>query len=199
MKKIDSLKDLLMILLYAKGHTGEQCQPIQGRTRLMKMVFIFKKELLPKVNKDKTIAPEALPKFDAYDYGPFSPQVYADLEFLIEMGFVTFRNISKESLYPEESMEYKHWTDDAGSAGSDDDSGPEFFQEFYLTEDLGRPFVLDELLGILSKKQLAIIDEFKTRCTDATLRSLLRYVYTKYPDYTTESKIRDEILSEYSY
>ena len=196
MKKIESLKDLLMILLYAKGHTGEQCQPIQGRTRLMKMVFIFKKELLAKLNKDKTIVEDALPEFDAYDYGPFSPQVYADLEFLIEMGFVEFRNVGSEPAYPEESMEYRHWTE--GTGGENDDSGPMHVQEFRLT-DLGRDFVTEMLLEPLTKEQLQLIDEFKARCTGATLRSLLRYVYTKYADYTTESKIRDEILKEYSY
>jgi uncharacterized protein YwgA len=188
--KIESLKDLLMILLYARGHTGEQCQPIQGRTRLMKMVFIFKKELLDKINKDKTISDEAIPEFDAYDYGPFSAQVYSDLEFLIDMGFVEFRDIGSESAYPEESQEFKHWTED--------DLSQTNYQEFFLSS-LGKNFVKDVLLSSFTDDQMRLIGEFKSRCTGTTLRALLRYVYTKYAAYTTESKIKDEILKEYSY
>jgi len=191
-KKIESLKDLLMILLYARGHTGEQCQPIQGRTRLMKMVFIFKEELLGKINKNHEITDDALPTFEPYDYGPFSAQVYSDLEFLIDMDFVEFRNIGEDPAYPEEFHEYKHWTD-----GSDSDDEMRI-QEFFLS-DLGRDFVTEELLESFSPDQLHLIDEFKSRCTGTPLRSLLRYVYTKYDNYTTKSTIRDEILNEYRY
>ena len=50
MSKIRNCKDLLMALLYAKGHTGKQCEPIIGKTRLMKMVFLFDEEIRPKFN-----------------------------------------------------------------------------------------------------------------------------------------------------
>jgi len=43
MHKIDSPKDLIMALLYAKGPEMEN-QPIHGKTRLMKMIFLFEKE-----------------------------------------------------------------------------------------------------------------------------------------------------------
>ena len=39
MTKIKSAKDLIMLLLYAKGHKGVEGEAVVGRTRLMKMIF----------------------------------------------------------------------------------------------------------------------------------------------------------------
>jgi uncharacterized protein len=48
--------------------------------RIMKGMFLFQEEIgnLPEVNY----------KFQPYDYGPFTPQVYRDLEFLSREGLV---------------------------------------------------------------------------------------------------------------
>jgi len=58
----------------------------------------------------------------------------------------------------------------------------------------GRGFVQEELDG-LTVEQWEALDKFKSRCTGIPLKALLRYVYGKYPKLTTNSKIRDEILS----
>ena len=193
MAKITNSKDLLMWLLYAKGDEGRQCQPIRGRTRLMKMVFLFKKEIRRKFNMGKVISKDALPDFEAYDFGPFSAQLFTDLEFLVELGFVHVKSAEGVDLLPEESLEYKYWK--AGSESESDLGGPEYEEDFSLTS-LGKEFVKDGKVGKLSKDQEVVLNEFKARCTAASLRSLLRYVYTNYPKTITESKIRDEILSE---
>ena len=109
MGKITNCKDLLMTLLYAKGHTGRPCEPIIGKTRLMKMVFLFDKEIRSKFNLKKTIPITALPKFDSCDYGPFSSQVYEDLEFLVEMGLVDVVKVEDVELLEEEIQEYEYW------------------------------------------------------------------------------------------
>jgi len=192
MSKITNPKDLLMVLLYAKGATGRQCEPIRGRTRLMKMVFLFDKEVRRRFNLDKVISEQALPDFTPYDYGPFSADVFEDLEFLVELGFVV-PHLAGDAL-PEEEQEYSYWQ--AGSSPDGDDSGPEAEEQFSLTK-IGRSFVADELKNALSKAQWHTIDEFKARCTAAPLRSLLRYVYSKYPEQTTHSTIRQEILAGY--
>lgn len=71
-------------------------------------------------------------------------------------------------------------------------------EEFSLTA-WGREFVEGGNAGTLSTEQWGVLDEFKSRCTRTSLRSLLKYVYTKYPNTTTESKIRDEILATSPY
>jgi hypothetical protein len=196
MGKVSSSKDLIMLLLYARGHKGEACEPIRGRTRLMKMVFLFDKEIRRKFNLEKAIPDGAMPDFTPYDYGPFSAQVFGDVEFLIELGFVEVRRADDSEPLPEESLEYEYWQ--AGAGSDVDEEGPTCPEEFSLT-DLGRGFVEEGKAGVLTKEKWAVLDEFKARCTGASLRALLRYVYTKYPKWTTESKIRNEVLSGYKF
>lgn len=50
MTKIKSAKDLIMLLLYAKGHKGVEGEAVVGRTRLMKMIFLFDKEIRKQFN-----------------------------------------------------------------------------------------------------------------------------------------------------
>lgn len=190
MATITNSKDLLMLLLYAKGINGEQCEPIVGKTRLIKMVFLFDKEIRPRFNLNKAIPDSAMPNFTAYDYGPFSAQVYEDLEFLIEMGFAEASPVEDIEILEEEIREYQYWQ---ATTKYDEEGGGEFQEQFHLTE-LGRQFVEEELLKNFSLEQLKALDEFKRRCTAADLKTLLRYVYTKYPKMITGSKIRDKVL-----
>ena len=191
MGKITNSKDLLMLLLYARGANGRRCEPIRGRTRLMKMVFLFDEEIRRQFNLDKVITEAALPDFTPYDFGPFSANVFDDLEFLVGMGFIQPRLVGE--LPEEEAEEYAYWQ--ASSATGDDDPGAEAEEEFALSA-IGRGFVEDELMGSLSEQQWQVLDEFKARCAAMPLRTLLRYVYGKYPQTTTKSRIREEILSE---
>lgn len=183
MGKIRNCKDLLMLLLYANS-----CVPIFGKTRLMKMIFLFDKEIRQKFNLEKTIPQEVMPVFEAHNFGPFAAQVYEDLEFLVEMGFVDVVGVSeKEELLEDEKQEYEYW-----QAKSKDEECP-FPEQFSLTE-LGKEFVEKKLISELDNKQLEILDEFKKRCTSASLKALLKYVYSRYPETTKNSTIRDEVL-----
>ncbi|MBE3603736.1 hypothetical protein IMX07_08885 [bacterium] len=193
MSKVNSSKDLLMLLLYAKGKEGRQAEPVRGRTRLMKMVFLFKQELMPRFKLAQAIDKSALPDFTAYDYGPFSSDVFADLEFLVDLGFVSVKPVSGGVVLPEETLEYEYWQAGADSSSGSGIAGVE--EEFSLTE-IGSSFVAEGRAGKLTDEQWEALNELKARCTAANLRSLLRYVYEKYPEMTTKSKIRDEILSQ---
>ena len=184
-----------MLLLYARGHGGRQCEPIRGRTRIMKMVFLFDKEVRRRFNLGRDVA-NAIPEFTPYNYGPFSAQVFTDLEFLVELELIKVKRIVQGELLPEEVSEYRYWQ--AGSTASEDDEEPQYEEEFELTP-LGRSFVEEELLDQLTQEQLEALDQFKSRCTGTTLRALLRYVYSKYPETTIKSKIRDETLSKYRF
>lgn len=192
MAKITSLKDFIVLLLYAKGHQNKQCEPIKGRTRLMKMVFLFNEEVKKSFNAGHTISDGVLPDFKAYDYGPFSEKVYADLEFLVDSGFVKIKH-ERENLAAEELEEYQYWQTTSGVRDQLDAS--DGIDEFSLSE-IGRGFVKDEELGELSTEQWDLLNKFKARCTGIPLRNLLRYVYVKYPKMITNSKIADEILKK---
>ncbi|MDR4496342.1 MAG: hypothetical protein MRK02_00160 [Candidatus Scalindua sp.] len=190
--KITNSKDLILLLLYAKGYRSKQCEPIAGKTRLMKMIFLFDKELKKKFNLAKTISDDAFPDFTAYDYGPYSEQVYIDLEFLVDLNLVKVKKVkSEEDDMSAELLEYEYWQ--AGSGDIDTSDIDERMEVFSLTPN-GRGFVEEELSG-LTDEQWEALDKFKSRCTGIPLKALLRYVYAKYRKLTTNSKIRDEILS----
>lgn len=194
-KKATSSKDLILLLLYAKGHTGKLCEPVSGRTRLMKMVFLFGKEVMPKVRSGQTISPEALPDFTPYNFGPFSSQVFGDLEFLVELKFVNVESDKGSEVLPEETYEYAYWQAGA-DPGVEEREGLPAEERFSLSE-IGREFVEQGEAGQLTPEQWALISEFKGRCTKTPLRALLKYLYTKYPKWASKSKIRDEVLAEY--
>lgn len=191
MSKIDSTKDLIMLLLYARGHHGKQCEPIVSITRLMKMVFLFKNEIKKKFNLGKVISDDAFPNFEAYNYGPFTDQVYVDLEFLVDLGFLRVRRLDEVSEATEEASEYKYWQANSGVTEEDDEN--QGVREISLTKN-GKDFVLQERLGNFTAEQVNALDKFKARCTGVSLKALLQYVYAKYPELAVKSKIRDKIF-----
>ena len=193
MAKITNPKDLIMLLLYVSGTSGALCDPIEGQTRLMKMIFLFKKELSRRFNLNQVIDDKAFPDFKAHDYGPYSATVYSDLEFLVNLNFVEVILVGEPEILEEERQEFDYWS---ATKNEDEDLDAQYLgRQFRLTE-LGKKFVKTKLIegkGI-TPEQLKILGDFKKRCCESSLRSLLRYVYTRYEDMTAKSKIKHEVL-----
>lgn len=191
MARLQNTKDLILLLLHAPGKTGQSNEPISGQTRLMKMIFLFDREIRKHFNKDAFEA-TAFPEFEAYDYGPYSPKVYADLEWLVNTGFVQVSESSEGDAIEEERAEFDYWT---ATTNADDDLDPSRVGKSFSLSDRGQRF-LERMLPKwnISPQQMAILREFKTRCVEASLRSLLRYTYSRYPEMTGRSKIRKEVL-----
>jgi len=187
MGQINSNKDLLMLLLYSKGKTGNFYEPIVGKTRIVKMIFLFDKEIRRKFNLDRIIPDSIMPNFEPNDYGPFSSDVYRDLEFLVEMGFIEVQSVGDEEMLPDEIEEYEYWQATSG------DIDQPFQVRFSLTE-LGKKYVEEKLRNEFNDQQLEAFNTFKERCVSASLSSLLKYVYSRYPEQTTHSKIKDKVL-----
>lgn len=180
-----------MLLLYAPGKDGGS-QPIKGQTRLMKMIFLFQQELAKKFDLDEVIGEEAFPDFEPFDYGPYAGQVYADLEFLVNYGFVETLGSKGDQAGEEERQEYDYWS---ATSDSDEEIDTTRLGRSFCLTDRGRDFISKTgLWERLSPKQQEALTEFKKRCTTTTLKSLLRYVYSKYPKMTKKSLIKDEIL-----
>ena len=160
----------------------------------MKMVFLFKEEVSRKFNRGRPLSEDILPDFEPYDFGPFSAQVYADLEFLMGLGFV--EALRRGEIKEEDADEYLFWS----SESSLDDAVlvPSNEEEFRLSK-MGADFMQAGNLGQLTNEQQEVLERFKSRCTRVPLRTLLRYVYTRYPKMTKESRIRDQIMSRDEY
>lgn len=187
-------KKFLLLILYTPTKNGKDAPanvPITGRTRLMKMSFLFDKEVREDFIKDKTFSEVALPEFFPWKYGPFSRDLLNDLEFLVNQQYIAVA-IARSVPNPEELAEYEYWVDDL-----EEYEGREYQEEeFSLTPDAGIPKA-QEIWSLLSANQRHLLIQFKALINQAPLDRILEYVYKKYKDqgYADKSLIREKYLS----
>lgn len=190
--EINNRKDLLLLLLYSPGTTGQVNEPVAGRTRLVKMLFLFKKEVLDRFKKGIGITEENFYQFFGWNFGPFSREVYDDLNFFILRDFITVKNLEQESL-PESVEEWKEWLTMTGMDFHREELGfDEYFEEEFCLTDNGRNFT-QKIHDSLTKTQKELLTSFKSKINSTPLRAIIRYVYTKYPEMIENSKIKDQI------
>jgi hypothetical protein len=48
----------------------------------------------------------------------------------------------------------------------------------------------------LDNEKIEALNKLKENCTETRLKLLIKYVYTNYPEFAAESKIKDTILKE---
>lgn len=188
MKKINNKKDILLLLLYSPGSTDKINEPIKGRTRLTKMVFLFKEESFSNFIKDIPIKLENFYNFFAWNYGPFSKEVYDDLNFFILNDFIK-SELTSEETFPEAAEETQHYIDQYIYDNSD---SYEYQEEEFTLSQKGTSFT-SKLFEQLSNNQKDILRHFKANYVEMPLRALLRYVYKKYPNQTSKSTIKHKI------
>lgn len=190
-RKIDNRRDILLLLLYSPGLRDEPNEPIVGRTRLVKMLFLFREELLPEFRLGTEITTENFYKFFAWSYGPFSRQVYDDLQFFTLRGFIKTAETTEDTL-PESLAEWDMWLS-GSNENADDESVIDYSEEQFSLTDKGLKFTTSLFAG-LSTNQRQAIRLFKKQMTKTPLRSILKYVYEKYDDMTDKSEIKEGIL-----
>ena len=183
----------MLLLLFTPGKSHEVNEPIAGRTRLVKMLFLFREEVLPHFRKGTQINNENFYEFFPWDFGPFSPRVYDDLEFFILHGFVESSSASGEETLPEAAAEWEKYVSDM-DAEWEDEAVAEYDEEQFKLTEKGIEFTKARLLPALTPNQILLLSQFKARTVDVPLRGLLRYVYSKYPEQTTKSKIREDVF-----
>ena len=191
-KKINNRKDILLLLLYSPGISDKvNEEPIRGRTRIVKMLFLFQEEALAHFRRETNINEENFYKFFAWNFGPFSRDIYDDLTFFILRGFITSNETDEEGL-PESAAEWEDWITSSGLESEIDEIREYVEEEFFLTKK-GAEFT-KELYETLSNSQKRLLKEFKARTSTVPLRALLRYVYEKYPEMTEKSQIRESLI-----
>jgi len=185
-----SSKDLLLILLYSPGIGEKYNEAISGRTRIIKMVFLFEKELYKEFFN--TIKIE-IPEFEPYDYGPFSKSLFDDLRFFTSINFIE----AAETRIPLSTSEQYEFELDKSDIEDDEYSFIEpvgnVELEYKLT-NIGESYVSKYLWKKFSANQHDALKRFKKNINVISLDSLLRYVYTKYPESASKSKIADKYL-----
>ncbi len=179
--------DYLLLLLYLNDK-----EPIKGAVRLTKMMFLFN-EQIAQVLKSKGLDSEKLPDFIAYNYGPFSKDVYEQIELFTGIGFVQTTDLySQEEMSDLDDVVETEFIDECYKDGNELKNDNNYWE--YSIADRGVGFVENELLPGLTGEQLEVLQAFKRRITTMPIKQLLYYVYTKYPDYTDKSLIKDEVL-----
>lgn len=181
-KIVDSATDILLAILYTPGLTGKVGEPIKGFTKLEKMMFLISKETRLKeiIGKDY--------KFEAYDYGPCAHEIYDDVEMLKDATII--KTTFSKSEDPTESVDLLECTMEAG-----EEEVSETLNEtdtFRLTKDgekIGR--IIYDALDPEDREKLTLI---KTLFNSKSAKEIVKYVYTKYPETTRRSRIKEEIL-----
>lgn len=118
----------------------------------------------------------------AYTYGPFEEAGYKDIEALKQHGLIEEKKPPKKRLDPDEEI--------------DEGLYPEKVDAIYRLTDRGEKFA-QALMKSAQEKDPTIlqkIEEIKSKYGHLPLRQLLKYIYTQYPEFAKESKIRKEIL-----
>jgi uncharacterized protein YwgA len=192
--RVSNRKDIMLLLLYSQGESGEFCEPIIGRTRIMKLIYLFGKELYDQLNFKRYIPKEKLASFEPYNYGPFSKDVFDDLSFLEDVGFLDVKGLGDAPLA--EIEEYRNYLDGFlfGDELMEGQDSPIIFNEmsFSLTPK-GREFT-KKLYDNLSPKQQEELRNFKKRYNSVSLTALVNYVYRTYPKDAEKSKRKREFL-----
>ena len=177
---------LLLLLGIDSGREG-----LGGLTRLQKLLFLIERE--GQLEPSQQTYP-----FEPYKAGPYSPQLYDDLEFLENLGYVD-SEVTAESSEPEAAevdlLSFGHLMGDNGGPDDDGPASADAFEEkrFWLT-DKGRQRVKSLLQSGRHEPTVNTVRRIKSKYGKYSLNDLLYYVYTKYPDMTTESEIRDKVL-----
>lgn len=186
-------RDLLMALI-GISEDGSVSGVVNGITRLQKFLFLLEKEggIVPSGDGFE---------FSPYKAGPYSKKLYDDLELLENLDLVTSCT-SAESTLPET-------VDISGLSFDDlileDDVGPQRVTGMKSDSFEERRFGLTSkgkarLEAVMAAQGLTVIADkirvLKGRFSHYSLTDLLRHVYSKYPEMTTESEIIDKVMGK---
>ncbi|MFO7649803.1 MAG: hypothetical protein R6X13_00480 [bacterium] len=169
--------DLLLLLLNAPGRTGRAGEGVLGVTRLLKLLFVAGHELGADALSP---APYA---FVPYKFGPFCGAVYDDVSVLVRAGLIRRVELDDDGEV--------HRSDDLDEGLPNNGANV-----LYRLTRKGQEFAraLEEPAARKRRNILAGLRVVKTELASMPLRDLLRYVYSRYPEYATESEILKRVL-----
>jgi hypothetical protein len=158
----------------------------------MKLAYLFREEAYASFRFNRMFDAASLPSFEPWKYGPFSRDVFVDVGFLVQTGFVRSRVTEPDESSEAGVSEFDYWMNEL--AVDERDESYEYYEECFALSDRGRSFAEERLLPCLSDAQMSGLYEFKKRYNALPLRVLLRYVYENYPEMTSKSEIAGDVL-----
>jgi hypothetical protein len=185
--KIKNKAELLLALIFSDAGSKVKPTPIEGITRLEKLLFLLKMQegLLHNVPREADF------NFIPFRMGPWTNEVYDEVDFLESLGL-----LDKDSTQKKNDADSAHENElfDGGMIDkyqkdttiSDDET------EVFRLTDKGRKKA-KEIWERLPDKEKESLIRIKRQFNKMNLRQLLRYVYNKYPDFTTASEIKETL------
>ena len=180
----------LLLLLVGLGEHSQRFGAVSGITRLQKFLFLLDRE--EQVRPDDSGF-----GFQPYKAGPYSPTLYDDLELLENLGLIRSEGGADSTTTETIDIKRLSFEDLMGGFGDLGVGSPkaDSFEErrFRLT-DAGKKRIEALLQNPEYGPAIAGIRRVKSKYSRHSLRDLLRYVYRRFPDMTTESEIIDAVL-----
>lgn len=162
--EIDRRTDVVFILFYF-------AESICGVTKLQKLLFLIEQETEFFEEYEEDVAFNFAP----YKMGPFSDEVYSELEFLLQLSAIEFTPMKSPTKVNQSDSRLRN-------------------KEFHITPKGEK--IASQLVEVLEPEYEKELEDLVAEYNTMDLKELLRYVYTEYPEYTTKSEIKDEVFSE---
>ena len=182
---IESGLDLILVLLYARGSAQALCEDVSDTTRLVKLVYLLVREGgFERLSGDL--------RFEAKDYGPWSGDIFDAVETLSGMGLIEMQRMVPE--YFAEVSDHAEWVaeSDMEQGGPGQVPPEEKVKTTYYLTNKGKK-VASVLYDGATRSEIARIEFIKAKFNKLDLDGVLRYVYSKYPEHTIKSKIRERL------
>lgn len=189
--------DLILTLLYAPDASGQIASPVLGVTRLKKLIFLLTIEagLLSQADKEERFT------FKPYKMGPFSAEIYDEVDFLEALGLVESRKVALErhrikEEEPAAREELMLFFDEQVLDKYQRQENPELDEpkEYRLTPR-GKEKTKN-IFDALPEREQKLLSDYKSKWNQKPLKELIREVYKRYPEYAMKSEIKDYILNE---
>lgn len=178
---VKSAADLMVLLLYAKGYTGRLNEEIKGITRLEKLMYLLLKE----GGFEEVLSKEI--EFEAYDFGPYSAEVYNLKESLTMMEIISTR---EETISNIKDIIDLYFAEAEGQI----EENTEKMEVYSLMENRGFKIAEKLLQERVRADEFKRIEHIKTKYNGLNLDDLLRYVYQTYPESAKKSRIIEKVF-----
>jgi len=182
--RAESPEDLLLLLLYAPGRDPKE--PVDGATRLQKMVFLLQQDLSPRLILQDARSFD----FRAFRMGPYSQELSRAVDELVAGGLIAVERLrfwlNDDS--DAEAVSVSNETEKRGAASSQ----PVESLRFMIAPGIGER-AAEELWNGLPRRARDELRQFKRFFNSLSLRQLLIYTYQRFPDFATESEIKGQL------
>lgn len=180
------MKHVLLVMLGSPGATHVDNEPLIGRTRLQKLLFLAAQHLKG----------ESLARFEAYDYGPFDEGIEPDLDFLAGEGLVDRSGSTSE--WRRQDPDKELGADILDWVRSRPERHQPEGESYRLTQrgmEWVRRFFESPAFGTTEAKERLAREcqALKQKYGKVPLSDLVDFVYTEYPEFTKGSKIRHQV------